>query len=200
MAEGSSATYWQTGPVFLSSELPHEGRENRKPAWRWGPCRRPREPSLTHFLSAQAWRAGTSPSLGTAQACTPGPRVLSLGARPLCLPRNRRGRGFCWYPPARHSSPLPLGPCFPRGAEQPEHGPSSRGGVPVRAESEPGRSCRLAEKRRATLFVTGPSCGSDASRRLSHRLTGTSLRAETAFAPSLFPARSLTLSRCSKTP
>ena len=188
--------------MFLSSELLHERRENRTPAWRWGPCRRPREPSLTPFLRTQAWLRGFQPVAGH------GPGLHSWAPRPeprgssSVSPQEPQGPWLLLAPPLPDTAPLlPLGPHFPRGAEQPEHGPSSGGGVPVRAESEPGRSCWLAEKRRiVTLFVTGPSCGSDVSRRLSHRLTRTSLRAETAFAPSLFPARSLTLCRCSKTP
>ena len=146
--------------------------------------------------------AGTSPPRGTARACIPEPRVLSLGARPLCLPGNRRGRGFCWCAPLPDTAPLlPLGPRFLRGRRAARTHPSSRGGVPVRAESEPGRSCWLAEKRRiVALFVTGLSRCSYVSRQLSHCLTRTSLRAETALAPSLFPSRSLTPSRCSKIP
>lgn len=77
----------------------------------------------------------------------------------LCVSPGTAGAMACAGAPPPDTAPLlPLGPRFPRGAEQPEQGPSSRGGVPVRAESEPGRSCWLAEKRRiVTLFVTGPS-------------------------------------------
>lgn len=145
--------------MFLSSELLHEGRA--KTGNRLGGGGPAGDHVSRLLLTPSALGpgcAGTSPSRGTARACIPGPCVLSLGARPLCLPGNRRGRGFCWCPPCQTQLPCSLWvPTSRGGAEQPEHSPSSRGGVPVRAESEPGRSCWLAGTRRiATLFVTGP--------------------------------------------
>ena len=173
------------GPGAPFLELLHEERESRKPARGWG--------------SAGSHVGRLCYSL-LARACLPQPGAVRLRARPLCFPGNS-GDVASAIPLTRHRSP------DPSASPLPEVTQSNQNTVPTltavflwRLNQSQGKAAGRLKSTISSPPLTSRSHWGYGSRQLSHYLTITSLRAETAFSTSLFLPQNLTQRRCSKTP